>query len=73
METNYKRQTVIYICFIIAIIITLLILPLYSFGLLESTKEIYSKYDFSIKIIKQFFILTIIVLIISMIIVSIFI
>jgi uncharacterized membrane protein len=74
METNKKREAVIYICFLICVVITVLVLPLYSITLSESTKKIYyDNYKLSIDSLLQFFALLIIVLICSMIIVSIFI
>lgn len=73
METNKKREAVIYICFLICVVITVLVLPLYSITLSESTKTIYDTYKLSIDSLLQFFALSIIVLICSMIIVSIFI
>lgn len=73
METNKKREAVIYICFLICVVITVLVLPLYSITLSESTKKIYDNYKLYIDSLLQFFALLIIVLICSMIIVSIFI
>lgn len=73
METNKKREAVIYICFLICVVIILLVLPLYSITLFENTKQIYKNYSMTIDSLLQFFALSIFVLICSMIIVSIFI
>ena len=73
METNKKREAVIYICFLIVVIITLLILPLYSIKLFETTQDIYTRFKLLIDSLLQFFALSLIILICSMIIVSIFI
>lgn len=73
METNKKREAVIYICFLIVVIITLLILPLYSIKLFETTQDIYTRFKLPIDSLLQFFALSLIILICSMIIVSIFI
>jgi hypothetical protein len=73
METNKKREAVIYICFLIVVIITLLILPLYSIKLFETTQDMYTKFKLIIDSLLQFFALSLIILVCSMIIVSIFI
>lgn len=73
MEINKKREAVIYICFLICVVITVLVLPLYSIKLSTSTEKIYQDYKTPIDSLLQFFALSIIVLICSMIIVSIFI
>lgn len=71
METNIKREAIIYICFLILIIITLIILPLYSIKLFETTQDIYTRFKLLIDSLLQFFALFLIILIFSMIIVSI--
>lgn len=73
MEINKKKEAVIYICFIILVIIILLVLPLYSITFFETTKEIYTRFKLLIDSLLQFFALSLIILICSMIIVSIFI
>jgi len=73
MEINKKREAVIYICFLIVVIIILLILPLYSIKLFEITQDIYTQFKLIIDSLLQFFALSLIILICSMIIVSIFI
>lgn len=73
METNKKREAVIYICFLICVVITVLVLPLYSIKLSTSTEKIYQDYKTLIDSLLHFFALSIIVLICSMIIISIFI
>ena len=73
METNIKKEAVIYICFLIVVIIILLVLPLYSIASFESMKELYDNYKLLMDSLLQFSALSIIILICSMIIVSIFI
>lgn len=73
METNKKKEAVIYICFLIVVIIILLVLPLYSITSFDSMQELYNNYKVLIDSLLQFFALSIIILICSMIIVSIFI
>ena len=73
MEINKKREAVIYICFIILVIIILLVLPLYSITFFDSMQKTYNNYNFLIDSLLQFSALSIIILIGSMIIVSIFI
>ena len=69
METNYKREAVIYISFLICIIITLILVPICLIRVYY--EQIYT--DYNIKALMQFFSISIIILICSMIIVSIFI
>lgn len=69
METNYKREAVIYISFLICIIITLILLPMFLIRVYY--EKIYTEYN--IEALMQFFSISIIILICSMIIVSIFI
>jgi len=69
METNYKREAVIYISFLICIIITLILVPIFLIRVYYPTE--YENYN--IKPLMQFFGTSIIILICSMIIVSIFI
>ena len=69
METNYKRETVIYISFLICLIITIILLPIFLIMVYYPTE--YDNYN--IKALMQFFGISIIILICSMIIVSIFI
>jgi hypothetical protein len=69
MDTNYKREAVIYISFLICIIITLLLLPIFLLRIYYPTE--YENYN--IKAFMDFFGILIIILICSMIIVSIFI
>lgn len=69
METNYKREAVIYISFLICIIITLILLPIFLIRVYY--ENIYTEYN--IEALMQFFSISIIILICSMIIVSIFI
>jgi len=69
METNYKREAVIYISFLICIIITLILVPICLIRVYY--EQIYT--DYNIKALMQFFSVSIIILICSMIIVSIFI
>jgi len=69
METNYKREAVIYISFLICIIITLILVPIFLIRVYY--QQIYS--DYNIQALMQFFSISIIILICSMIIVSIFI
>ena len=69
METNYKREAVIYISFLICIIITLILVPIFLIRVYYPTE--YENYN--IKTLMQFFGTSIIILICSMIIVSIFI
>lgn len=73
METNNKREAIIYICFLIVFIIIILVLPIYSITLFQRTEKIYQDYRISIDSLLKFSTLLIIVLICSMIIVSIFI
>lgn len=69
METNYKREAVIYISFLICIIIILLLLPI--FLIRVNYNKIYT--DYNIDTLMQFFGISIIILICSMIILAIFI
>lgn len=69
----YKRQSVIYICFLICIIVTVLIMPLYSLSLFDSLKPFYDNFKFIIETLLQLFFISIIILICSIIIISIFI
>jgi|AACY02.14.fsa_nt_gi hypothetical protein len=73
METNKKKEAVIYICFLIVVIIILLVLPLYSIASFDSMQKLYNNYKVLIDSLLQFSALSIIILICSMIIVSIFI
>lgn len=73
METNKKKEAVIYICFLIVVIIILFVLPLYSITSFDSMQELYNNYKVLIDSLLQFSALSIIILICSMIIVSIFI
>lgn len=73
METNYKRQAIIYICFLICIIVILLILPLYSIETFDLKKSLPESLQPVVSNLLQFFYLSIVVLIFSMIIVAIFI
>lgn len=73
METNKKKEAVIYICFLIVVIIFLLVLPLYLITSSDSTQKLYNIYKVLIDSLLQFSALSIIILICSMIIVSIFI
>ena len=68
METNYKREAVIYISFLICIIIIMILLPIYLMKIyIPNFIGSYSEG------LIQFFSMSIIILIFSMIIVSIFI
>lgn len=69
METNYKREAVIYISFLICIIITFILVPIFLIRIYYD--KIYTEYN--IEALMQFFGISIIILICSMIIVSIFI
>lgn len=69
METNYKREAVIYISFLICIIITLILVPIFLIRVYYPTE--YENYN--IEAFMNFFGISIIILICSMIIVSIFI
>jgi hypothetical protein len=69
METNYKREAVIYISFLICIIITLILVPIFLIRVYYPTE--YENYN--IKALMQFLGISIIILICSMFIVSIFI
>ena len=73
METNKKKEAVIYICFLIVVIILLFVLPLYSITSFDSMQKLYNNYKVLIDSLLQFSALSIIILICSMIIVSIFI
>lgn len=73
METNKKKEAVIYICFLIVVIIILFVLPLYSITSFDSVQKLYDNYKVLIDALLQFSALSIIILICSMIIVSIFI
>ena len=69
METNYKREAVIYISFLICIIITLILVPIFLIRIYNG--KIYN--DYNIEAFMNFFGISILILICSMIIVSIFI
>jgi hypothetical protein len=72
MDINYKRESVIYICFVILLILILFYIPIYSLKIFQGD-SIYAQYKDYFEMFSSLVVFIIIGLIFSMIIVSIFI
>jgi hypothetical protein len=72
MDINYKRESVIYICFVILLILILFYIPIYSLKIFQGD-SIYTQYKDYFEMFSSLVVFIIIGLIFSMIIVSIFI